>query len=98
MTVIGIKTGTFECWLASLAFRRFWFQSQPLTLVIKIGFGIMATSDPMMGVEPTPETSCLTNIPQTVYNVQHNVPKNGEIFYAPKYPFHDVVYKCTAHS
>jgi hypothetical protein len=31
------------------------------------------TSHLKTGVESTPETSCISNIPQTMDNVQHNV-------------------------
>jgi hypothetical protein len=34
----------------------------------------MTTSHLKTGVKPTPETLCISNIPQTMDNVQHNVP------------------------
>jgi hypothetical protein len=42
---------------------------------IKESDSIMTTNDNLkMGVEPTPEKSCIPNIPQTVDNVQHSTP------------------------
>jgi hypothetical protein len=35
----------------------------------------MTTSHLKTGVEPTPETSCISNIPQTIDSVQHSVLK-----------------------
>jgi hypothetical protein len=35
----------------------------------------MTTNHLKMGVEPTPEMSCISNIPQTVDNVQHSIHK-----------------------
>jgi predicted enzyme related to lactoylglutathione lyase len=34
--------------------------------------GIMTASHMKTGVEPTPETSCISDIPQTKSSVQHN--------------------------
>lgn len=34
----------------------------------------MTTSLLKTGVQPTPETSCIVNIPHTTENIQHSVP------------------------
>jgi hypothetical protein len=34
----------------------------------------MATSDLKTGVEPTPETSCISGIPMKLDSVQHSIP------------------------
>jgi hypothetical protein len=33
----------------------------------------MITSDLKMGVDPTPETLCISSVPQTMHSVQHTI-------------------------
>jgi hypothetical protein len=59
--------------------------SEPSVTTVRIGPGplsltmqrkrvsIITTNHLKTGAEPTPETSCISNIPQTISNVQHSV-------------------------
>jgi hypothetical protein len=53
-------------------------RSDPEPLIIKKSVSIMATNHLKTGVERTPVTSCVSNIRQTVNNVQHSVPIMNE--------------------
>jgi hypothetical protein len=44
----------------------------------------MTTNRMKTGAESTPEKSCISNMPQTMGNVQHNVPKMNKPYNAYK--------------
>jgi hypothetical protein len=43
------------------------------SLIIQKNVSIKITNHLKTGVQPTPETSCISNTPQTMENVQHSV-------------------------
>jgi hypothetical protein len=69
----------------NLSCKRSWLRSQSLTPAVAVvvvavfvaaagNVSTMEASHLKMVVETTPETSCISNTPQTIDNIRHNVP------------------------